>query len=101
MLRSYAAAGFDPVAFWGLTPRLYLAHMLGASDRMEREQRNNAWLAWHVEALHRMPKLPEARSFIEGDAGKVSDADQTPMRLAALRAALPKITQEEWRARFH
>lgn len=101
MLRAYAAAGFPPGDFWGLTPRLYLAHMMGASDRMEREHRNSAWLAWHVEALHRMPKLPNPREFIEGEAGKVEAGGDTAIKLAAMRAGLPKITQEQWRARFH
>lgn len=100
MLRSYAAAGFSPSEFWGLTPRLYLAHMLGASDRMDRDHRNSAWLAWHVEALRRAKKLPDAKRFISGDAGRVEDQAQVAIRLGCLRASLPRITQAQWRARF-
>ncbi|WP_304615839.1 hypothetical protein [Paracoccus sp. (in: a-proteobacteria)] len=100
MLRAYAAAGYDPAQFWGLTPRLYLAHMRGASDRMERKHKSRAWLAWNVAGLTRVEKMPDFDAFISGDAGKVEKSAQTAMRLATLRASLPTITQEEWRARF-
>lgn len=100
MLRAYVAAGFPPGDFWGLTPRLYLAHMLGASDRLEREHRNTAWLAWHVEALHRAKKLPEAKQFMSGGGTRAEEQGQVAIRLGCLRASLPRITQAQWRARF-
>lgn len=100
MLRAYVSAGFPPGDFWGLTPRLYLAHMRGAEARFEREHRNDAWLAWHIEGLRRTEKLPAFEAFIDGKAGQVEEGGQTRIRLAVLRAALPKITQEQWRARF-
>lgn len=70
MLTAYASAGFDPAHFWGLTPRLYVLHMNGARDRLEMEQRNRAWLAWHVEALHRQKKLPDLQKFAGGRAAR-------------------------------
>lgn len=100
MLRAYVGAGLNPDRFWGLTPRLYLAHMRGAADRLEDEHRNRAWLAWHVEALSRQKKLPDAEEFIGGKAGKVERGGDVALRLAALRAGLPTITQEQWRAKF-
>lgn len=99
-MRAYVAAGLDPVAFWHLTPRLYLAQMRGAADRMEDEHRNRSWLAWHVEALSRQKVLPDAVKFISGKGGKVEPSGDVGLRLAALRASLPSITQEQWRARF-
>ena len=100
MLRAYVSAGFPPGDFWGLTPRLYLAHMRGAEARFDREHKNDAWLAWHVEALRRSEKLPPFDKFVEGKAGRVEESGQTAIRLAVLRAQLPTITQEQWRARF-
>lgn len=94
-MRSYAAAGFDPAAFWHLTPRLYLAHMRGASDRLEREHRDRAWLAWHVEALHRQKTLPDAEKFILGKAGK--PGRQSPEIVQAMGMALAAA----WGAKLH
>lgn len=51
MLNDYIAAGFDPAAFWRLTPRLYVAHMDGAAARLNREHKERAWLAYHVAYL--------------------------------------------------
>lgn len=100
MLRVYVSAGFPPGDFWGLTPRLYLAHMRGAEMRFDREHRNDAWLAWHIDGLRRSDKLPDFDQFAKGEAAQVEEGGQTPIRLAVLRASLPKITQEQWRARF-
>jgi len=88
MLQSYVAAGFNPSDFWGLCPRLYLSHMRGAGDRLEREHRDRAWLAWHVEALSRQEKLPDAETFITGKAGKPSR--QSPEVLQAMGMAMAK-----------
>ena len=86
MMRSYVAAGFEPSAFWGLTPRLYLAQMRGAAERLEREHRDRAWLAWHVEALHRQKNLPDADKFIQGKAGK--PVRQSPEIVQAMGMAM-------------
>lgn len=68
LVSDYAAAGFDPNAFWSLTPRLYLAHMAGAGQRLEREAKDAAWLAWHVAALGRTKKLPKFTEFLRPKA---------------------------------
>ena len=36
---------------------------MGARDRLEGEQQDRAWLAWHIEALHRSKKLMRYRDF--------------------------------------
>lgn len=63
MLADYISAGFDPDAFWRLTPRLYLVHMRGAAARREIEQSEREWLAWHIAGLSRMQKLPRFEQF--------------------------------------
>jgi hypothetical protein len=88
MLRSYVAAGFDPTIFWGLTPRLYLAHMRGASERLEQEQQSRAWAVWHVEALRRSDKLPDFKRFAGGKAGQPTR--QTPDVLRAMGGTLAR-----------
>lgn len=61
------AAGFDPDAFWRLTPRLYLIHMEGARKRMEREAKDTAWAVWHVAALGRVKKMPRLNQFMPSE----------------------------------
>lgn len=70
MLSEYVAAGFDPAAFWSLTPRLYLVQMRGAGERLKREHEGRAWLAWHSAALDRAKKLPALRRFVTGRAAR-------------------------------
>ena len=86
MLADYTAAGFDPAAFWGLSPRLYLAQMRGAHERLKREQEGRAWLAWHGAALERSKKLPDLRRFVTGRSAKPQR--QTPEVLQAMCDAL-------------
>ncbi|MGY9046061.1 hypothetical protein P775_14260 [Puniceibacterium antarcticum] len=57
MLSAYVSAGLPPGEFWGLSLWEYNAQMRGAHDRLEREQDGRAWLAWHIEALHRQERL--------------------------------------------
>lgn len=45
------AAGFNPSDFWTLTPRLYVLHMDGARDRIERDIDMKNRLAWNTAAL--------------------------------------------------
>jgi hypothetical protein len=87
--------GFAPEPFWGLTFRLFLTQTRGALRRLEREHAERAWHAWMTAALPRMKVMPDLRELISprdrrGDVG---------LKLALLSAALPKITQAEWRAR--
>lgn len=50
-MRDYVAAGFDPSAFWALTPRLYSVHMEGALARIERDVEMANRQAWNTAAL--------------------------------------------------
>jgi len=75
------AAGFpDPAAFWSLTPRLYLALMKGAGQRLEREHKDRAWQVWHIAALSRVDALPSFDEFL--GAGPVEP--QSPETLQAM-----------------
>jgi len=86
LLQAYVAAGFDPAAFWSLTPRLYFVQMQGARDRLQREQRDRSWLAWHVAALMRADQIPDFTQFVEGVATK----PQTPEMQKAMVLALAR-----------
>lgn len=88
-------AGFDPAAFWGLTPRLYMIHMRGARKRIEMQAMADRALAFNTAALTRAKKLPNWRDFIAG--GK--ETARGPAALAMLRAhaaRLPKRSWAEW-----
>ena len=88
MLRAYVSAGFNPSDFWGLSPRLYVAQMAGARDRMDQESNRAAWLSWHIAALQRMETMPDAETFINGKAaGKQA---QTPEVLSAMGLAMAR-----------
>ena len=52
--------------FWRLTYRETQAVIDGAAKRLNREHDARAWLAWHIEALHRTKKLPELKSLLHG-----------------------------------
>jgi hypothetical protein len=45
-LQAYIAAGFDPAAFWRLTPRLYLLHLEGAAQRARNQRVMAVEAAW-------------------------------------------------------
>lgn len=68
------AAGFDPAAFWSLTPGLYAVHMAGAGRRLEREARDTSWAVWHVAALTRTAKFPRFKDFVPGTPAAGSPA---------------------------
>ncbi|MDG3040436.1 hypothetical protein [Roseicyclus marinus] len=82
MLEGYVAAGFDPLAFWRLTPRLYQHHMRGAQQRAEREHQGRAWLAWHTAALTRVAKLPKFEAVAGPSAASPRKRRQTPEEVA-------------------
>ena len=88
MLQDYVSVGFDPAAFWRLTPRLYVAHMKGAEARLEREHKGRAWLAWHGEALNRTKRMPPFDKF--SGAKKPPPKAQSPDVLQAMCDALAK-----------
>lgn len=47
----YIAAGFDPAAFWGLTPRMMDLHMQGAVRLLQREAETINRHAYNAAAL--------------------------------------------------
>lgn len=53
------SAGLDPGQFWRLTIREIEAVLKGVGARLSREHDANAWLAWHIEALARVKKMPK------------------------------------------
>lgn len=78
------AAGFDPVAFWLQTPRLYGAAMAGAAKRIQREAELALAQAWFGERFHRTKKLKPLPTYLAEMRPRKS---QTPAdMLAALRA---------------
>lgn len=62
--------------------------MRGARERIEREQQDRAWLAWHIEALARSKRLPAPEKFIAGRA--VRPVKQSPEVLQAMCEALAR-----------
>lgn len=62
----YIAAGFDPSAFWRLTPRQFDLHMQGAQARIERELDAMNRHAYSIAALSgaafagQLPKFEKA-----------------------------------------
>jgi hypothetical protein len=63
--RVYVSHGLDPDGFWRITPREMVARLEGARRRLAVEQDGRSWLAWHVAALSRQPKLPDLGSMFE------------------------------------
>ena len=54
----HVAAGFDPAAWGGLTPRVAYLQMRGAGLRAERARDQAMTVAWMGVALARSKKLP-------------------------------------------
>ncbi|RVT80221.1 hypothetical protein EM858_04290 [Agrobacterium sp. CNPSo 2736] len=49
--------------FWRLTLREIGAIMDGATAALRHRHNENAWLAWHIEGLARVDKLPRLKSL--------------------------------------
>jgi len=69
------AAGGDPGAFWGLSPRELAMQMDGLRRRAEIAHEGRAWLAWHTAAIPMMKHPPKR------------PADLLPRRKAAVQTA--------------
>lgn len=65
-MTAFISAGFDPRAFWHLTPREVQIWLDGAALRLKREQTERAWLAWTTAALMRSKKMPKLATLIDG-----------------------------------
>lgn len=63
LLVDYVAAGFDPLAFWQITPRLYDLHMQGVIKRIEREIEAQNRQAYHAAALTGLAMAGELPEF--------------------------------------
>lgn len=55
--------GFDHESFWDQTPRTLSLTFAAKTDQQIQEQRNRAWLAWHIAMLQRAKKIPPLRSL--------------------------------------
>lgn len=64
LLENYVAAGFDPAAFWGLSPRLYVAHMAGAQRRAEMAHNDAMRLAYTTAVLTRVKTMPKLEKLM-------------------------------------
>lgn len=67
MLVSYIDAGFDPAAFWDITPRLYMLHMRGAEARLKREAQDRREQAWFIAYLPSAKEPPALNEFVTGE----------------------------------
>jgi hypothetical protein len=86
------------VAFWDLTPRLYVVHMRGARARMDLLARADRVLAYNVAALTRTTKMPSPRDFIGGRDTKLRGRAALD-ELRSYAARLPKRSWDEWQRR--
>jgi len=66
MFAAYISAGLPPDRFWQLSPRLYMLEMRGASDKLDREHRERAWLAYHTAYLPDAKRRPRLDELIGG-----------------------------------
>jgi hypothetical protein len=64
-MEAYTAAGFDPGAFWALSPRLYQAHMNAAAKRAERDQNMAMMQAYLTAGLMRAKRMPRFETLIK------------------------------------
>lgn len=90
LLVDYVAAGFDPLAFWQITPRLYDLHMRGAIQRIEREIEAQNRHAYHAAALTGLAMVGELQEFEKVFKPRRVDPVQ-PQSLVELEANLMAI----------
>jgi hypothetical protein len=66
--------------------------MKGASERLEREQRERAWLAWHIASLPLQKKFPSEKDFIFGGEKKRDPRRKSPDEL--------RVIAQQWHAQI-
>jgi len=88
LLQDYIAAGFDPAAFWGLSPKLYTIHMRGAQARMEREAQDRRAMAWVTAMLPHMKDPPPFAEFVSGKKDRSAFRADRERKFAAMDRAL-------------
>ena len=64
------ATGRSEQEFWFSTPRVISLVIASHADDQENEHDFRKWLAWHIEALHRMKKLPSFNEWM----GQIEEA---------------------------
>jgi len=84
------AAQLPPDRFWEISPRLTLAEIEAAGDRLKREAEHRAWLAWHSAYLPRSEKPVPLDSLLTG-ANDAEPEDMLAMRLSASGKGLQTI----------
>lgn len=93
LLVDYTAAGFDPLAFWGLTPRLFDLHMQGAKERLARELEISNRHAYSTAALAgasfagKLPAFDKAFGKKLRSAGKQQSVEVMEASLRVLATA--------------
>ncbi len=58
-------AGCEPARFWTITPIEAAREMQGRASIRRHEQNQLAYLAWHIEALSRMNKMPRLDEMMQ------------------------------------
>lgn|GEM_PF-3204478 len=56
--------GLTVAEFWAMTPRELAIASDAAVRRQKREQRRDAWIAWHIGALQRVKRLPSLKQLM-------------------------------------
>jgi hypothetical protein len=69
--------GLLPREFWALTCTEFAAMAEGYARAQKRRTNELVYLAWHVAALSRQPKLPELSSLMQTEDDR-RKKDQTP-----------------------
>lgn len=60
--------------FWRITLREISTIIDGAAARLRHQHNETAWLAWHIEALARVERLPRLTSMQQSDGRRSSPA---------------------------
>ena len=88
--RAYVAASLPPDRFWEISPRLTLAEIEAAGDRLNREADQRAWSVWHAAYLPRSEKPIPLASLLTG-AKDAEPEELLAMRLSASNRGLQTV----------
>lgn len=102
----FIAAGYDPAAFWHLTPRQIARYMKAARIKTERQYVLAMSAAWHTAALGRIKRMPKFEKFVSPKKQAAPQSSKSiqlsGLQLAAawgvdpeqLKAATAKVNEE-------
>lgn len=79
-------AGFDPAAFWPLTPREINNIMRAVRARARQDHNDRAWQAWTAAALTRAEKLPKLAKLLVTDTPRHNRRMDWQDMLSVIRA---------------